>query len=291
MQILLLAFLCMTLFASNSIFCRIAIAQYDMDPLEYTFIRGVSASLVLCVISWWHTRKKLHNHISWWRQAWRQASWPSALALFAYMLFFSLAYVSMPAAAGTLIINATVQCTMLGWGIARGTRLTPGQTIGLTIVMVGLMALTLPKVDTRPPLDATLLEVGVGIAWGVYSILGREVQDAVLATAGNFFRCVPLLIMTGGIAALHAAAHPFALLHACLAGTLATGCGYIIWYLVVARMSLVSGSIIQLSVPVITAILGAIFLNEAISLHLILCSIGILGGIGLVTMARPHDDR
>lgn len=272
----------MTLFAANSIFCRLAIAQYGMNPLEYTFIRGVSAAMVLCGISWWQAKTCLHSQVVWWRQAWRQASWTSAFALFVYMVFFSLAYVSMPAAAGTLIINATVQCTMLGWGRAHGTRLNKRQTMGLAIIMAGLMALTLPKIDTRPPLDATLLEIGVGIAWGIYSILGRNVRHAVLATAGNFFRCVPMVTLAGGMVAIHSTVHPLAVLYACLAGMLATGCGYVIWYLVVARMSLVSGSVIQLSVPVITAIMGVFFLGEAISLHLILCSFVILGGIAII---------
>ena len=91
-----------------------------------------------------------------------------------------------------------------------------------------------------------------------------------------------MVTLAGGMVAIHSTVHPLAVLYACLAGMLATGCGYVIWYLVVARMSLVSGSVIQLSVPVITAIMGVFFLGEAISLHLILCSFIILGGIAII---------
>ena len=73
---------------------------------------------------------------------------------------------------------------------------------------------------------------------------------------------------------------------AVVSGGIASSLGYILWYAIVPRYSLVSSSIIQLSIPVITALLAVIFLGEAITWHLVFCSALILGGIGMATLAQ-----
>ncbi|MCR5814745.1 MAG: DMT family transporter [Desulfovibrio sp.] len=291
MRIALLAFLCMTLFATNSLFCRAAVVFHHLSPWQYTSFRGLSAALMLVALSFWHLRvhgqqKRLL------KRALAQSSWPAAFALFGYMACFSLAYLKMPAAMGTLIFNACIQFTILGFGVMHGTRLSLWQNLGLFLVVAGLLLLTLPKVSGSPPLDATLFAIGVGFFWGVYSILGRSVKDAVLATAGNFFRCVPLLLLIA-LASFSNDPRPqsMGLLHALMAGALATALGYVLWYHVVPRMSLVNGSIIQLTVPIITAVLAALTLDETITWHLILSSICILGGISLVIVSGQNKTR
>lgn len=291
MRLFLLTMVCMTLFAANSLFCRAALILYGMEPLPYTAIRALTAAMALFFLSWRHVPAAMRRRGIWLRMAWTRGSWPAALALFAYMTFFSFAYVGMPAAMGTLIFNATIQCVIIGWGLWQGSRLCAGQFVGFGIVMAGLAALTLPELPTTPPLGATLLGVGVGIAWGIYSILGRHVKDAVLATAGHFFRCVPLAAVAGMMALFTSPIIPEPLAVACAvcAGTLATACGYILWYVLVPCLSLVNGSVIQLSVPVITAILAATLLGEAITWHLVLCSVAILGGIAVVIVKGRGD--
>ena len=73
---------------------------------------------------------------------------------------------------------------------------------------------------------------------------------------------------------------------AVVSGGIASSLGYILWYSIVPRYSLVCSSIIQLSIPVITAVLAVIFLGEAITLHLVWCSALILGGICLAMLAQ-----
>lgn len=124
--------------------------------------------------------------------------------------------------------------------------------------------------------------VAVGLAWGAYSICGRATNDAVLATAGNFWRCaLPSGLI--GLAGLMSGSemHPAALACAACAGAGASACGYVIWYTIVPQYSLVNASIIQLSVPVITAVLAWVTLGEAITLRFVLCAFLILGGIAL----------
>jgi drug/metabolite transporter (DMT)-like permease len=69
-------------------------------------------------------------------------------------------------------------------------------------------------------------------------------------------------------------------------GALASGVGYVIWYAALRGLSATRAATVQLSVPLIAAIGGAMFLSERITLRLLISSAAILGGIGMVFMHR-----
>ena len=282
---------CLTLFASNSILCRAALVIWDMDPLQYTAVRGLSAAAMLAFLCAARLVHGSREHGSVWKQAWQESSWPGALFLFLYMICFSLAYKNIPSAEGTLIINISVQFGMMGWGVLHGLRLSGRQTAGLVMAFAGLLALLSPGL-TAPPLGASLLMVVTGLAWGGYSICGRNASSASLATAGNFFRA-SLAALAAGVAALvlEKPAQPEAYACALAAGGLASALGYILWYVIVPRYSLTGASIIQLSVPLITAALAVIFLSEPVTLRLVLCAVPILGGICLALLSGKPQKR
>ena len=48
-----------------------------------------------------------------------------------------------------------------------------------------------------------------------------------------------------------------------LSGAIASGLGYAIWYAALPNLNATQGASIQLSVPVLTAVLGSIFLGIA----------------------------
>lgn len=274
---------CLTVFAGNSIFCRAALVACDMGPLQYTGIRALSAALILALLCCIKLIKPLpqgDGTSNVWRDAWQQSSWTGALGLFAYMIFFSSGYVAMPSAPGTLIINMSIQVSMIGWGMLHGIFPNKKQYLGYAIATAGLVFLLLPGL-TAPPLLHSLFMAATGFAWGVFTVAGKDAKSAALATAGSFWRAA----LPGVVCAIvgfafepqpQAAAWIFV-----LAGGLASSLGYILWYAIVPRYSLVNISIIQLAVPVITAIQGAIFLAEGITARFVVSSGFILGGICL----------
>ena len=283
---------CLTVFASNSIYCRAALVSCDMGPLLYTGVRGLIAALILALLCGIRIIKPLpraEGTGSVWRDAWQQSSWTGAFGLFAYMLSFSAGYVAMPSAPGTLIINMCVQVSMIGWGMLHGIHPNKKQYIGYAIATLGLLYLLSPGL-TAPPLLHSLFMAISGFAWGVFTIAGRDAKSAALATAGSFWRAA----LPGSICAIaglvmEAQPHSLAWLFV-LAGGLASSLGYILWYAIVPRYSLVDISIIQLAVPVITAILGIIFLAEAITLRFVISTCLILGGICLAIKAHHHHE-
>ncbi len=268
-----LTLVAMVAFASNSLLCRFALAKTHIDPASFTVARLLSGAAILAAISLATGRNQL-----------KAGSWPAAVALFAYAGAFSFAYVSIPAGAGALILFGAVQATMVIAGLMRGERLRLTQWIGLSMALAGLAALVAPGV-TAPPLTGALLMTVAGIAWGAYSILGRRSVDPLAATAGNFLRAAPMALTL--IAFMDFRTQPAAgLMYAGLSGALASGVGYSIWYAALPGLSAAQAASVQLSVPVITALAGAVLLGEPVTARLTIASIIILGGIGLVIASQ-----
>ncbi len=267
--------LAMIAFAGNSLLCRGALRDTGIDAASFTTIRLLSGAVVL-----WLLLRIKHP------VATAGGNWLSALALFAYAAGFSFAYISLPAATGALLLFGAVQATMIGYGIWTGERLQRGQLLGLVLAGGGLVVLLLPGLST-PPLSGSLLMLGAGIAWGIYSLRGKGAGDATAVTAGNFLRAVPLAILLSLAMSGGTALNTAGILYAVASGTLASGIGYAIWYRALPALPSTHAATVQLCVPVLAALGGVLFLDERITLRLALASAAILGGIALVILEPP----
>jgi drug/metabolite transporter (DMT)-like permease len=269
--------LAMAAFAANSVLCRVALSQAAIDPATFTLVRLASGACVLCLIL--SLRRKPEQP---------GGSWPASVALFAYAAAFSFAYASLPAGTGSLLLFGAVQTTMIGYGLVRGERLSALQWFGLTVAVAGLAALVAPGA-MAPSVTGACLMLTAGVAWGAYSLLGRGIADPLSATAGNFVRSLPIQFGLS-LYALLSGTNLTAIGLACaiLSGAVASGLGYTIWYAALPGLTPAQGASVQLSVPVITALAGALMLGEAISLRLSMSSLAILGGIALVFGSRER---
>jgi len=214
-------------------------------------------------------------------------NWLSAFALFAYAAGFSFAYVSLPAATGALLLFGAVQATMIGHGVWAGERLLRPQLIGLMLAFGGLVGLLLPGLSA-PPLLGSILMLGAGVAWGVYSLRGKGAGDPTKVTAGNFLRAVPIAAVLSVLMLNGASLDNAGFWYAVSSGALASGIGYAIWYTALPALKATNAATVQLSVPVIAALGGIVFLGEPITLRLVLASVAILGGIALVILEKQH---
>ena len=245
----LLTLLSMTLFAGNSVLCRLALLEYKMEPVTYTAVRLISGALML-----WLIMAVRHKNV------FKSGTWPGALSLFSYMACFSWAYVELPTAVGTLIIAVAVQTTMIGFGFFSGERPSRQQGIGIGIALVGLVFLLLPGL-TAPPFFSSLIIFISGAAWGVYCLCGKGVSDPAASTAGNFMKAVPFTLLMMLCLPSQVSFDNPGMWYALAAGALASASGYVIWYMVVVRFTVTVAAVVQLSVPVITAIGGVLFVK------------------------------
>ncbi len=273
-RIVALTALTMIAFAGNSLLCRVALKHTGIDAASFTAIRLISGALTLWLIA--RTRRGPQAS---------KGNWLSALALFVYAAGFSFAYVSLPAATGSLLLFGAVQATMIGRGIWTGERLHRLQLVGLMLALGGLVSLLLPGL-AAPPALGSLLMLSAGIAWGVYSLRGKNAGDPTQVTAGNFLRAVPMAAVLSLLLHNRASLDSAGIGYALASGALTSGMGYAIWYTVLPALKATHASIVQLSVPVIAALGGIAFLGESVTLRLVLASIAILGGIALVILEK-----
>jgi len=262
-------------FAGNAILCRMALGRGLIDAASFMSIRAASGAIVLTLIL-------LRQHH---RLAPSRADWIAASTLFAYMICFTFAYLSLGAGTGALILFGAVQVTMIVVAMRSGERLTSLSWIGFVVAIGGLAWLVSPGLTAPDPTGAVLMALA-GVAWGLYSLLGRRQTDPVASTARNFVLATPMTLVvsvlafgnnhwtTGGIAL------------AMTSGAVTSGLGYVVWYTTVPRLSGVQAASVQLTVPVIAAVCGVLLLGESLTARLVLASVAVLGGVWLVVTRR-----
>ncbi|NNC36393.1 MAG: DMT family transporter [Acidimicrobiales bacterium] len=274
-----LSFTCLAMlaFAANSIIARQALLASEIGPISFTVIRLFAGAIVLALLVGL-------------RKSWHSGSWIGAIYLLIYAGFFSLAYVSLPAGIGALILFTAVQITMIGSGLIHGERLTFIQGLGALLAFAGLVFLLNPGTDA-PHLFGSLLMVCSGIGWGLYSLKGRGSQNPTAETSGNFIRASVLAFcVLGAILLVRPESPPqtTGILLAILSGAITSGMGYAIWYTVLPSLSAVRAGLAQLSVPAIAALGGIILLAEAASPRLIISSLVILVGVAIATLSKSR---
>jgi drug/metabolite transporter (DMT)-like permease len=270
----------MLAFAANSLLCRLALQRQGIDPASFGSIRLVSGAITLLLVVQLRSRPPSAA----------RADWIAAAMLFAYVAFFSFAYLSLSAGTGALILFGAVQLTMLGAGLGAGERFGPVAWLGFVLAAGGLVYLVLPGVAAPPLLGAVLMAVA-GVAWGVYSLRGRGVPNPLAATSRNFLRAVPLALALSVVFVARAHADATGIALAVASGALTSGLGYVVWYAALARLSAMQAATVQLSVPLLAAFGGVLLLSEAITPRLAAASVAILGGIAIVLSQKSRNAR
>jgi len=276
-------------FAANSVLCRLAlsdpigITSSSIDAASFTILRLLAGAIMLALmITLKHPSKDTShaNHA--------KGSWTASLMLFIYAATFSYAYISLDTATGALVLFGSVQISMLVISIFRGNRLAWLEWLGMAASFAGFIYLVLPNVDNTiaPSITGIILMAGSGIAWGVYTLLGRNSKDPLCDTAYNFMRTLPLIALLTAFTFSNSHISLQGAILAILSGALASGLGYSIWYAALKGLSATQSAIVQLAVPVLAAIGGVVFVAESVSLQLIAASSMVLGGILLVVLGK-----
>jgi drug/metabolite transporter (DMT)-like permease len=263
-------------FAFNSILCRMALDSGEADAASFTAVRLASGAMMLVIIAASTGKMK---------KAVKSGRWAAAFFLFLYAIAFSFAYLGLTASTGALILFGAVQMTIVGVALFRGDRPGAFEWLGLAAAFCGLVYLVFPGLSA-PPLVASLLMASAGMAWGVYTVEGKQSSDPLADTAGNFLRSVPMIAVVVAIMWPQTQITWRGFVLAILSGALASGLGYTIWYAALKYHTPTRTAVLQLSVPVIVAILGIVMLGETTTPRLLIGGMLILGGIGMTVIRK-----
>lgn len=266
----------MLAFAANSLLARLALQTTAIDPATFTATRLITGALTLTLILRWQ-RQRLDTS---------RTGWLSAGLLFLYAAGFSYAYRGLDTGTGALLLFASAQLLMMGYGLVRGERLPPW---GLLLALGGLVVFLWPGTAAAPPPPAAVaLMLCAGLAWGGFSLLGRTSQSPVVGTASSFVLATPFAValLWAESSALHAP--PLGLLYASASGCITSALGYVLWYWVRVRMTPTTAGTVQLSVPVLSALMGVALLAETMSLRSALSGAAVLLGVAWTVRAAQQ---
>lgn len=271
-RILVLTAAAMLCFAANSLLCRMALAPRLVDAATFTTVRVVSAAGVLCLVVLLQRRRLPRLD---------RANPFSILSVFAYFIFFSFAYLRLDAGAGALILIGAVQVTMFSVAFWEGEGFSASQWTGLAVALLGFVYLVLPGANAPDPLGAVLMTLS-GVAWGCFSLLARGADDPVETNASNLIGCLLPAAIISLLASHDFQATATGMLVAVASGGVATGLGYIVWYLAVRELPATHAATVQLSMPALVALGGIALLSEPITMRMLVASTMMLGGVGFV---------
>lgn len=275
MRLFLLTTLTMCAFAANSILNRLAIDSGASDPAGFAIVRVLSGAVVLTGLVWLRSgRLPLRNR--------RRLAGAGSLSL--YMIGFSIAYLTLDAGLGALILFGVVQITMFAVTSLTGNAPTARQMGGAAIALMGLAYVLWPSGAVQVDPAGALLMTAAGVGWAIYSLVGRFEPDALAGTAANFVIALPVtalaLMLTVGDWQMSSAGYLLAVLF----GGVTSGMGYAVWYRVLPQLAPSTAAVVQLSVPIIAILGGVLLLGEVASLRLIFGAALVLGGIALAVL-------
>jgi len=280
-KIIILTGLALVAFAANSVLCRLALGNEAIDAAGFTIIRLLSGAITLIIIV--GTARNTKGVTT-------KGSWAAGLMLFLYATTFSYAYISLDTGTGALILFGSVQITMILLSLISGTRLHLTEWAGVIIAFTGFTYLILPGVTT-PSVTGFILMTVAGIAWGIYTLKGRGSKNPLMDTAYNFLRTTPFvaLLTISTFNNMHYSSD--GIIMALLSGGITSGIGYTIWYIALGGLSSTQAAVVQLSVPVIAAFGGVVFVSEAITIRLAISAAMVLGGILIVILGKYYSTR
>jgi drug/metabolite transporter (DMT)-like permease len=283
MRIMMITLLALFAFAANSLITRFALEKTTIDEASFIMFRVVSGALFLWLFLVIKKDKKILQN----------GTWFAAFSLFIYAVSFTYGYGLIAAGTGALLLFGSVQITMTIAGYREGDRLNVIQLLGFALALGGLVILMLPGISAPSFMGAFLMCIS-GVAWSIYTLQGRGVNNPAAATTGNFIKAAPMALLLWLI--VYVSANDIinlasdGVIYALISGIVTSGIGYIIWYSVLPELKATQAAIIQLSVPLFVTLAGAILLNESITLRIVIASFAILAGTFLV-LAFKHSEQ
>ena len=269
-RFIILVFISLLFLSANSILCRMAISTQNIDAFSFTILRIFSGTILLLIIYFYKNRTLNFD---------MKKNWLSSFMLFLYAICFSYSYVNMFAGIGTLILFAVVQLTMILIAIFYKESFSINKILGITLAFAGLVYLLYPKEDFSISFFHAFLMIISGIAWAIYTVIGKSSTNALLNTTDNFFKASIFVVLFTIFFIDSLKLDFYTSILAISSGAITSALGYLIWYEIVPKMQILTASILQLIVPVLAIFLSVIILDEVLSFELLISTFAILFGI------------
>ena len=126
------------------------------------------------------------------------------------------------------------------------------------------------------------------VAWGFYTIFGKKSSNATLNTTDNFTKSLLYLLIFFAFFVENVNISTYGVTLAFISGGITSALGYLLWYQILPNIKIMTSGILQLLIPPLAIFLGVIFLDEELTLTLIIATILILLGIYISIYKKSH---
>lgn len=272
MRLLLMILFTLIAFAANSVLNRGALVDGSTGPMAYSVVRLLSGALVLWVLV------AVQNGF------WRPRLHPvSAIALTTYIISFSIAYVTLDAGLGALILFGGVQLTMFILALFVREKVRWPAYVGAFVSFGGLCVLFLPSAELHIDVVSVGIMICGAMGWGAYSFIGKGSSDPMVETAQNFVWALPLAVIAFSLSPDAITIYGATL--GVMSGAVTSSIGYALWYSILPKLRTSSAAVLQLSVPILASVAGIIFLDEFFTWQLGIATILVITGT-CITLRR-----
>ena len=271
MKLFFLITIVMTAFAANSVLTRLALTSNSIGPSNFALLRAASGALVLLllvlIVQKQIPRFKFNSIIS-------------ALSLVCYLIGFSFSYLTVDTGIGALILFGGSMVVMFASALFLQEKIPLTRFIGVFISLLGLFILVNPGFSENSLFGVALMFLA-SFGWGLYSVLGSRQKNPLSNTAGNFIIALIIIIPIAFIIPDKMETNYYGFFLAIFSGSITSGLGYSLWYWVLPKINITTASTAQLTVPLIAAFGGYLFIWESLNWQFYIAAILILGGISL----------
>lgn len=279
----ILIFVALLFLSMNSIFCKAALINETIDAYSFTFFRLFFGAITLLLI-FSYKNKKIEFSF--------KSNWISSFMLFLYAICFSFAYISIDAGFGALLLFGVVQIVMLAFAQFLKERISIKKLLGMIIAFIGLTYLLYPSHDFHVSYFHSFLMIISGIAWALYSILGKSSKDALFNTMDNFIKAtIFILIFYFFYMGDNIYLSYKGILFAFLSGSITSALGYVLWYKIVPSLQVSTAGIIQLLVPIIAIFISVLFLDESLTISLFISTILVCMGVLIAIYSKKSVNQ
>ncbi|WP_447004441.1 DMT family transporter [Saccharothrix isguenensis] len=272
----------------GSSFLWIKIALTGLSPIQITFTRTVLGTLVLVALVYWNKQRLPRD-----KQSWVHLS---LAAFFSTALPFALFAIGEQTVDSGVagVLNATTPLWALGIGLALGTerQRNPARLAGLVLGFAGVLLIFAPWQKAGLASWGALACLAAAASYAVaYAYIGRTVSGRGLSSMQ--ISSTQLVAATGmtAIAMPVAGLQPVQLswpplIAVAILGVFGTGVAFALYYRVMEDEGPTNATMVGYLLPVVSVLLGALFLGEALNARVVIGMVVVLVGVAL-TRRQP----
>ncbi len=212
---------------------------------------------------------------------------------------FSIKYTSSVNSA--LLMNSNAMFIIV-FSLFIGEKITPAKGIGALLGAFGCYLILNNgfafKLFSSTTMFGDLLAMGASVCWAFYTVVGRakvkNINPIHISALNFFFGSLMILALTFilGIPAT-GIFQPVPFLTMLYIGLVPTAIGFTIWYYALEHVEAGTLGMYQFLVPLLTAIIGVLFLKETFTVFTFIGMVAILGGViltGVIGGEKPAGD-